>query len=442
MFLFRLLVLQNALFGGNFMAFVSETVLAGFLPMRKNFLKEFWIEQSDVAALYASAFFQSFAGAIWLVVMPFIIKRLGGSDFQVGLCTGLLFAGYVTSLLLSRHLLDRFDFKKSSQLAAAAIAAATAASCLIVFLAEKGLGRNTAVPILIAGAAGAGAMTVLFWPQLVGWLSKGHEGPQLNRRLGIFNLSWSLGGIISPYVGGQLVEAGSVIALAAAAVIMFLSFLSIFFARPPAAAATDIENNGDKKILHPLLHRRFMWASRIALLTVFICMGLARTQLAMLFKFNLSFSEADYGIVIVIMNLTSFVVFLAATRSHAWHYIRWLFFGQQLLLILSMLVILNCTGFPQLAMATAMVGGSQAFIYSSHLYYAISGSSRRSGQMAVHEITLSLGMIIGSLFGGYLSDHFTRYTPYWFGFAAVLIGLAAQSAIWFSSGDDSNYKMR
>ena len=395
-------------------------------------LKQLIAEQGDVAGLYASAFFQAFAGAIWLVVMPFIIKRLGGSDFQVGLCTGLLFAGYVTALILSKHLLDRFDLKKSSLFAAAAIAAVTAAACLVVFLAEKNIGRNSAIPVIIAGAAGTGVMTVLFWPQLVGWLSKGHEGPQLNRRLGIFNISWSLGGIISPYIGGQLVEVGSVLALATATAMMILSFLSIFFARPPAAAAANVKNNGNNKIQHPLLHRRFMWASRIALLTVFICMGLARTQLAVLFKFNLSFSEADYGIVIVIMNLTSFVVFLAATRSNAWHYLRWLFFSQQSLLLLSMLVILNCTGFPQLAMATAMVGGSQAFIYSSHLYYAISGASRRSGQMAVHEITLSFGMIIGSLFGGFLSDHFTRYTPYWFGFAIVLVGLLAQSAIFFS----------
>ena len=161
-------------------------------------LKQLAAEQSDVAGLYIAAFLQAFANGIWLVAMPFIIKRLSGTDFEVGLCIGGYFVGYVASLLFSRPLLDRFDLRRSTLLGAGSMTAGMAVTCLTVVTAQKGLCPGSVILLLTIISAAMGVMTVVLWPQVVGWLSVNHEGSRLNRRLGIFNISWSLAGIVGP----------------------------------------------------------------------------------------------------------------------------------------------------------------------------------------------------------------------------------------------------
>ena len=82
--------------------------------------------------------------------------------------------------------------------------------------------------------------------------------------------------------------------------------------------------------------------------------------------------------------------------------------------------------------AVAIVGITQAYVYMSHQFYALSGSSKRSGAMAFHEILVALGHVAGFLAGGYLAETSfgRRAIPYWFGFAVVIVSLGIQAAIW------------
>ncbi len=51
--------------------------------------------------------------------------------------------------------------------------------------------------------------------------------------------------------------------------------------------------------------------------------------------------------------------------------------------------------------------------------------------MAIHEVTISLGVILGSGAGGYLSRNFGIYWPYWFAIIVLALGLIAQVVVWF-----------
>ena len=95
-----------------------------------------------------------------------------------------------------------------------------------------------------------------------------------------------------------------------------------------------------------------------------------------------------------------------------------------------MLLIVYCPKLWVLFVAAGIVGICEGFIYVSHLFYGVSGGKKRSGLMALHEFLLSTGFVIGSVGGGFISDSFGRYVPYWLGAGAILIGLIAQSAIW------------
>ena len=396
-------------------------------------LKRFWAGERDVAGLYAGGFFQSFFFGIWVVALPFVIKRLSGLDSDVGLCVGLGFGGYVAACLLGRYVLDYLDAKRTVQCGAGAVAVVVTAMYLTVLAADKGYFGSKAILALTVLSGMQGFMTAMFWPPLMGWLSMGREGRQLNQRLGIHNVAWSFGALIGPLIGGYLIEVSSTLPVMVCVLITLLSFAAVSFARRPLGQGNIADRSGAKgdgdKI--DLLGRRFMWMGRIALLGSFVCVGLLRTQLALLFKFNLGFSESDYGMVITVMCLVVFVVFFAMGRTHAWHYVLSIFLGVQVLMFLSMLMILNGAGLWEFFVSAGFAGVSQAFLYSSHLYYGVSGAKNRSGRMAVHEVILSAGIAVGSVAGGYLSDDFGRYAPYWFGIGVMAAGLLVQSGIYF-----------
>ena len=179
----------------------------------------------------------------------------------------------------------------------------------------------------------------------------------------------------------------------------------------------------------------FKWIARIGLVVGFICAGLVRSQLGLLFKFQLGYSESSYGMAITFMALANFITFWVAGRVHRWHYKRWLFVAAEVSLAASMVIILCCTGLSLLLAAAALLGLAEGFLYTAHLFYGLTGSKQRSSLMAMHEFLLAVGLVAGSLVGGYLSDAFGRYTPYWYGLAAVGIAAILQIFVWLAIDD-------
>ncbi len=398
-------------------------------------LKRFWVDERDVAGLYAGVIFQGLYNGIWLVALPFITKRLGGSDFEVGLCIGLGFGGYMTALvasLLGWIRLERFNIKRVVQCGTGVITMVPVLGYLTLTAAEKGYLGERAILILIGLATVQGLAAVMFWPRVMNWLSIGYEGRELNRRLGLFNVFWSFSIMVGPYIGGYLVEVNSRLPIIVGILMSGLSFAGVSFAGKPGKGGAAGANNGEVKSMEAmelLKRRRFMLMSRVGLLISFICIGLVRTPLALLFKCNLGFSESNYGTAIMIMSAGVLVVFFAAARTRLWHYVLWIFLVTEGMLLLSMWLILNGESLGVLFAAAGLAGGGQAFLYASHLYYGISGAQNRQRRTMIHETTLCLGMVIGSLTGGYLSGNVGPYAPYWFGFFVVLGGLGAQVVI-------------
>lgn len=358
--------------------------------------------------------------------MPYVIKALGGSDSAVGVYMGLAFSGYSFSLVLSfiyRNKLETINLKRMVQFGASFLALLTGFTLMIVILAEKGICKNP-IPYLFILVIFQGINTCCLWPRFVGWISACHEGKMLNHRLGAYNLCWSTAGMVGPFIGGYLVQHSLKTPLLAGIAATATSFVCICFAKSPELQASSKSPKPLKIDLDAeRLRVKFMLGSRILLFTSMICIGLIRTQVPLLFKFTLGFSESDYGTAFTIMSITTFVVTMITGRTHGWHYKLWFLFMMSLMAGLCMLLIITGKQLWLPWTALAMVGVVYAFLYASHLYYIISGAKQRATKMAIHEITLCLGTVVGSFVGGFLSDHFGRYSPYYFGLAAMIIGV-------------------
>ncbi len=388
-------------------------------------------KKGNMLPLCTAAFLQSSASGVWAVAIPYIVKRFDGTDTQLGLCVSLWFISYLIGCLSFGGFLHRFNPRSVVQVGAGMNVLAAGTLLSVVNLAGRGACPFSPISTLIFLSAVSGIFTSLFWPPVMGWVSTGHEGAVLNKRLGLFNMSWSLGSLATPYFAGLMVEYNSTLPIAAHFTFMVLSLLAICFAKNPdpavkvGAAAVSLPDDTIASLLP-----KFRLMSRVALLCAFVCVGLVRTQLAVFFKFELMHSESDYGIAMLGMSIMIFTIFTLAGHTHSWHYKLWIFAAAQVLLAASLLIILNTPSLPLLVAAVAMVGVGNSFIYTSHIYYGVSGCKNRSGRMAIHETILALGIACGGLFGGIISDKFTKYSPYKFGIAVIVAGLCIQAAIW------------
>jgi predicted MFS family arabinose efflux permease len=132
-----------------------------------------------------------------------------------------------------------------------------------------------------------------------------------------------------------------------------------------------------------------------------------------------------------IFGICNFLLLIAAGRLAFWHFKPILLIGVQVILALSLLLIISGRTLWIFIPALMIMAVGFGFAYSSHLYYGACGSKKRSTQMAIHEVALSLGVIVGAGAGGYICRKFGTYWPYWFSIIVLALGLIAQVIIWF-----------
>jgi len=392
------------------------------------------VRKNNLPLLYVAAFLMAFVlGGIWWVALPFIVKRLGGSDANVGQCFALHMGLYMGGCLLVLWFLHRLERKRTVQIGVTMMILSTMVACAIIASGNEQNPSGKLVGMLIIACGFMGLSMTFFWPFLPGWISEAYEGRELNRRLGLFNTSWSSGAMVGPLIGGLLVQKSSLLAMVAVVIGLALCLTMITLAPKsrdgdPTPQKPNTPPSPEKPDRATLLV--FRWTSRIALLAcTCILMGLFRSQLGLLFKFELGFSEFDFGVVTMFMAGANFLVLVAAGKWHFWHYRVGFFAAAQLAVLSCLVIILFGSKQWHFMVAATALGAGTAFVYASHLYYSVSGSTRRSASMAIHETTLSLGTVFGALVGGYLSDLLGRRWPYWFGIAVILTGALIQIVV-------------
>jgi hypothetical protein len=293
------------------------------------------------------------------------------------------------------------------------------------------IGKPSIIWTVIAAGTVIGGATSLYWPYLMAWVSSDYEGAVLNRRLGTYNGMWSSAGIIGPAVGGALVAWNTSGPVALFAACLYMCFLLLCLAHNGAAGnaasakpVDAAEVSFDERLLPSL-----RWMARISMFCSFLCMAIFRSQFALLFT-DMGHTERQFGILVMTFGLCNFLTLVGAGRVSFWHFKPVLLLGVQVVLAASVFLLIFGDSLWAFAPAFVILGCAFGFAFSSHLYYGTSGSRKRSARMAIHEVTLSLGIIVGSGTGGYLAGSFGVYDPYWFIVAVLAIGLLAQTVIW------------
>jgi predicted MFS family arabinose efflux permease len=395
-------------------------------------IKKLLSSPQNPTALYTGTFFFSGGhGGIFTLALPFVVTLLGGSDKDLGLCFGLGTMAYMISCLTVANHLDRFSPKRTLQFSSAFISIAFAILFLYTRIFQnQNLPLSPITTIIIIEILTCLALA-LFWPPMMGWLSTGHQGHALSKRMGTFNITWSLALVITPVIAGFIIQFDPTIAVLVAAIFLAIAFVAVSTAPAPNKLNTTdntANTHTTTEIIHPL-NDAFCSMARLGLITGCIAIALLRTQFALLFTENMGFSKSQFGILTTLFCLANFICFYWTGRTKNWHYKFSPFIASQLLTAAAMIIIIFTRSLISMYIAATFIGIGQSFIYSSHQFYCLAGKANRSGSMAIHELLISIGYGTGAIAGGYLAEYLNRYWPYWFGFIAIITALAIQAWI-------------
>ena len=165
----------------------------------------------------------------------------------------------------------------------------------------------------------------------------------------------------------------------------------------------------------------YRWMSRMTLFSAWAAFAIVRSQFALLF-IGFGYSESKFGVYLTLFALFNFATLTASGRWVFWHFRLVPLIVAQLMLGASLLMIVYGRTLSVFYPSAVVLGLAFGFAYSSHLYYGASMSRKRSVRMAIHEMVISLGTIIGAGTGGYLAKNLGPYVPYWFAIAIIGIG--------------------
>ena len=387
--------------------------------------------------LYGAAFMMAICLSMAWTAMPFILTIIGGTNAHVGYAPAVNNLAYMIALLVTGSWLGHLRVKRATLLAGTVALFAAATMCFAVvragFRTDPG-NLRWIWTLIIAGGIGGAAMA-LYWPFLMSWVSSDYEGVRLNRRFGRYNGAWSGGGTVGPLIGAWLFEINPALPLIGAVAAVALSLVMLAFGRDGSTLKTPIvsEPAAAKEAPYDMrLLADCRWMSRIALFSACACFAIIRSQFALVFR-GLGYTESQFGMYMMIYALCNFLALVTAGRWAQWHFKPGLLVLAQAILLFVLLATIYGRALSVLFASSILLGVAYGFAYCSHLYYGASGSKKRSGRMAIHEIVISLGLTIGSAAGGYLCEHVGLYSPYWFAVGFVGLGMIGQTGIHIGS---------
>lgn len=341
-----------------------------------------------MSLLIPSAFLASLGIGLINLGMLFVVKEsYAASPAAVGWFTALWSMAYFTGCLVLRPLQRR-------------IRARTSMATMNI-----GVGLLFVFHILVPGLVSAfivyalfGVFTALFWPRVMGWLSRGLEGAELSRASSRFSLSWSIGGVIAPYLAGLLSEKNRFLPIWVAVGVFALNGAFILGTSRRIPCPSPLQPQAEKTEPDRSTFLRFpAW---IGVSLIYILAAVFFNIFPIYAKDELGLTESRIGFLLLLRAFATMTGFWFLGRYGAWRFKRSLI-TVPLLVGLGLDIGFALVRSPfLLSLGLVVLGFSLALAYNNSMFYGASGAADRERRMTIHEALLTAGQILGSIGGG------------------------------------------
>ncbi len=249
-------------------------------------------------------------------------------------------------------------------------------------------------------AFGGWTVSVCFvWPALESLVSEG-ASVKLADMVGLYNITWALGGALAYFSAGMLLERLGMqslfwLPLAIVAIQLPLTPLAALLARgenvrDPAPPVYPVPvSEGNRQFMH------LAWLSNplsyVAINTVI--------PLIPSIAGKLGFSTGEAGVLCSIWMFARLAAFVLLWRFTWWHYRFRFLAGSFALMAVSFVAIVAATRLLVLLPAEVCFGLSVGLIYYSSLYYSMNASDQRGAHGGLHEAMIGAGLFLGPACG-------------------------------------------
>ncbi|HZM16185.1 MAG TPA: MFS transporter [Candidatus Krumholzibacteria bacterium] len=384
--------------------------------------------------LFGAAFLADFQLYLVYTAMPFKALQLGAGPFTLGAMAALSTGSYAVLVGLCGRWSDRLPRLQLARL-----------SSLGIILGCIGM---TVAPdlrwmLLVAPCIG-GSMSP-FWPSVQAHLADRTAAAQLERQLGRFNLSWTLGKASGFLVGGTVVAAfGSAVTFTLASCIAFVIFFLLPVEPRPSLLRGSVpaESGATEAVPAPAtagtkaaqlevdprasLFRPLAWVANGTAFGVGATLNHHYPRLIREF----GWSPHVFGLFLGLVYMTQALVFIALTlRPERWRYRRAPLFAPQILMLFAM-VSLPLASLPRVLASALVFGVALGSCYTASLYYSLHAPAARGRYAGVHEGLIGLGSMAIPFLGGLLARLLHGlWVPYVVAGAAVALSLVVQECL-------------
>jgi len=346
---------------------------------------------------YLAVFLMQFAGSTGTIGVSLMAKFSFGASVW-GLA-GIAMTGtltYTVTCLLLRFVRGRIS-PKTLSIAGASLYAAT-------YLAAT---RSTATWHLFLVFFGGGIGSGLFWPMVEAFIARGASGHRASRRMGVFNISWSLGDAVGTVAGGVFFHVMPVLPFVALAATCMLVVASVLVAaRLPEILEPMPPGHPDDPRADGAVNARFRRAAWVGNFVASGVTNVLRSVFTAPARDVFRMGGATIGLVIGTFNATRTLMFYAMRRWHKWRYQSRTFVALNSLIAFGMLGVILASLAPA-GIATALVFASFAvagvgagMTYFSSIFYTVDASEDAQTNTPIHEAVLGAGGAAAAIAAG------------------------------------------
>ena len=299
------------------------------------------------------------------------------------------------------------------------------------------------VPWIYLQAVLLGLASSLIIPAVIALLSttsaEDADPSRHTRTLILFCLAWNLGMVSGQLSGGFLFvlgpHVGIGVCLGLAALHFALNLVSAAREHSARRSAADeprhppvVEDRGLEPPLSSTQRRMFAVLSWIANIAGSTSMGLLIFVLPRLMT-TLEISAPVHGSMIMSSRILVVVTYFGLYFSRFWRYRLTPGLCAQAVAMTGLLIITRVESVPLLTVGVTLIGVMMGYNYFSGIFYATTGFAHRRGfASGMHEGTLAVGFLIGSLGGGLVGSEFGVRAPFAAGIGIIALAMTLEIA--------------
>ncbi|MFH1743841.1 MAG: MFS transporter [bacterium] len=346
--------------------------------------------------LYTTALLMDLCGGANVLLLCLFSLHVTQRESVIGFLGALMILSRIPFNLIAGPLSDRIGRRPFMLVAGGMLLAA------LWILGTAETIWELAVSVIFSGASAG-----LIWFNIEAALGDHGQGIELHRRTGNFNISFSIGLIIGPWLTAQIVtrsETAALAATAAGAVIITLCAMLT-----PLSSHHSSEKNRENSA--SVKGDPFFLAAILTNTIIFAGIGILRFSLPKRVV-DLGYSPAVIGNLYAVCFGVMLIGFIWMKLYPAWHYRRWPLLGALLFGSAGTLLLGATNRMDILLAGLVLFGMAIPLSYYTVLFTALDSPTGRGRRSGLHESALAVGMVIGSQAGGILAESLGPQAPY------------------------------